>query len=58
MAVAGDADCPDQALLLRPDRGRECAVGPSRGIELIPVTDRVQLQQVNVVSLQPAQANR
>ena len=55
MAVAGDADCPDHALLLRPDRGRECAVGPSRRIELSPVTDRVKLQQIDTVCLQPPQ---
>ena len=37
MAVPSDADRPDEALFLRPDRGRECAVGLGRRIELAKI---------------------
>ena len=55
VAVAGDPDRAGQPLLPGPDRGLERAAGPVP-VQLLQVADRVQLDQVDVVGLQPLQA--
>ena len=58
MAVAGDADGADQPLLLRPYGRPQRAVLGEDQVELVEVADRVQLEQVDPVGLQPLQATR
>ena len=53
VAVPGDADRADQALVLRAQRSLERAALAGHLVELVEVADRVQLQQVDAVGLQP-----
>ena len=56
MAVPGDADRPGQALVPGPERGLQRAARAGDPVELVQVADGVQLEQVDVVGLQPLEA--
>ena len=52
VAVARDADSPDEALFLRLDGGLEGAAGARGAVEVFEVADGVELEQVHVVHAQ------
>ncbi len=55
--VAGDPDGAREALLLGADDGFEGAALRRAAVQVVQVADGVQLDQVDVVGLQPLQAS-
>jgi len=53
MPVTGDADCLGQALLLGSDCRLQRAALLGAAVEVVEVADGVQLDQVDLISLQP-----
>src|SRR5881409_2880037 len=53
VAVTGDADPGDQTLVLRLQRRLQRAAGAGHLVERLDIPDRVQLEEVDVVRLQP-----